>query len=91
MIHSPGDMLRNLACIEVKCASVSTDDPREDLKKLAWFHNSAQHFAGVQLIYGDAGPPDFLRRRLQRAAQGIELRALQVLYHAHAGEAPELL
>jgi hypothetical protein len=89
LIHSPGDMLRNLACVEVKCATVSTEALRADLEKLAWFCNNARYFAGIQLIYGDAGGLDHVRRRLQEAARGLDVGALRFLYHARVRDPPE--
>jgi hypothetical protein len=88
LVHRPGDMDRNLACVEVKPCVRPWDEFRDDLKKLTWFCHNARYHRGVFLVYGiEAGETerrDLLRAKLRRAAEdpGIDLERICLMHHA---------
>lgn len=71
LIHSPGDMHRNHAIIEVKVSKTTAKEIRKDLKTLSVFLGGPQYDRGVYLIYGDRANDRFVHR-VRAAAQGIE-------------------
>jgi len=98
LVHRPGDMRRNLACVEVKPCCRASGDFRDDLKKLTWFCRNAWYHGGIFLVYGlEAGEtPDraLLRRKLDRAASNrddIDLALVRIMHHSKAGVQAERL
>jgi hypothetical protein len=92
LVHTPGDMNRNLAVVEIKSIDVGIDGIRVDLQKLTWFCENARYFAGIFIVYGDAGADDILQQRIRQAnAPDIDFRRLRFFHHRHAGTRPEAL
>jgi hypothetical protein len=95
LVHEPGDMDRNLACVEVKPCCRPAHEFRDDLKKITWFCQHARYYRGVFLVYGsETGemPEDaLLRAKLRRAAQGgeIDLARIHIMRHAAVGRRAE--
>jgi len=96
LVHRPGDMSRNLACVEVKPCCRASRDYQDDLRKLTWFCRNARYHGGIFLVYGlEVGEtPDraLLRRKLDRAAANqddIDLRMVRIMHHAEAGQMAE--
>ena len=87
LIHTPGSMDENLAVVEVKPATTSEKGIRDDIRKLRWFHQNANYFVGVFLVYGEAGDPEIVAQRVRdsAAAQG-DLESLVCLYHRRVRE-----
>src|SRR6202034_219777 len=52
LVHRPGDMDRNLACVEVNPCVRPWEEFRDDLKKLTWFCHNARYHRGMFLVYG---------------------------------------
>ena len=92
LVHRPGDMDRNLACIEVKPCIRPAAEFREDLKKLTWFCRNAQYYRGLFLVYGvedhETQALDVLKAKLRRAAEHdqIDLGRICVMHHASVGD-----
>jgi len=88
LVHEPGSMNRNLAVVEVKRADANRGAMGRDLGKLAWFCDRAAYFGGVFLVYGEAGPPDVLERKIRNAASeaSTDMTCLTCLYHRSVGE-----
>lgn len=92
LVHRPGDMDRNLTCVEVKPCIRPADEFRDDLRKLTWFCDNARYYRGVFLVYGveerETQEFDLLMRKLRAAAddRGIDLRRITLLHHARVGE-----
>jgi len=93
LVHRPGDMDRNLACVEVKPSLRPWNEFREDLKKLTWFCHNARYHRGLFLVYGveegETNTLDLLRAKLRRAADdlSIDLGCICLMHHAalHVG------
>src|SRR5271166_4608826 len=51
LIHEPGSMERNLACMEVKPNGRPNAELRNDLRKLTWFCRNARYHRGIFLVY----------------------------------------
>lgn len=89
LIHRPGDMERNLVCIEVKPYGRSVVAFRDDLAKLTWFCRHAHYHAGIFLVYGLGGNEAPLCEQLRRASlnnDAIDLTRLTLLAHSAPGE-----
>jgi hypothetical protein len=93
LVHRPGDMDRNLACVEVKRCSRASGDFRDDLKKLTWFCRNARYHGGIFLVYGleEGETPDYglLRRKLDRASANnddIDLGLVRIVHHPTVGQ-----
>jgi hypothetical protein len=88
LVHRPGDMERNLACVEVKPCVRPWDEFREDLKKLTWFCRNARYHRGLFLVYGlengETDTRDLLRAKLRRAADhpAIDLERICLMHHS---------
>lgn len=88
LVHQPGNMDHNLACVEVKPCSGSWDEFRDDLMKLTWFCRHADYHRGVFLVYGaeEGETPEYtvLRAKLRRAVEGnTEIDAARISIMAH--------
>lgn len=95
LVHRPGRMDRNLACVEVKAGIGRVATFTADLRKLTWFHRNAGYHGGIFLIYGgEFGIEDRdgrVREKVLRAVAGdpeIDARAIRVLYHRVPGQEP---
>jgi hypothetical protein len=93
LVHEPGNMDRNLACVEVKPCTASAAEIRDDLQKLTWFCRNARYHRGILLIYGmepgETPEHGLLREKLRRATErndGIDLARISVLAHAAVGQ-----
>ncbi|HTV57858.1 MAG TPA: methionyl-tRNA formyltransferase-like protein [Verrucomicrobiae bacterium] len=89
LVHVPGSMDGNLACIEVKPSGRPVAEFAADLRKLTWFCRRANYYRGIFLVYG-GGPANELglRENLVRAIKGdveIDMRRISVLSHADIG------
>jgi hypothetical protein len=54
LVHVPGNMDANLACIEVKPIGRPVAEFTADLRKLTWFCQNANYYRGIFLVYGEA-------------------------------------
>ena len=52
LVHEPGGMDRNLACVEVKPIDRPKAEFTADFKKLTWFCRQAKYARGIFLVYG---------------------------------------
>ena len=93
LVHRPGDMDRNLACVEVKPCIRSVGNFRDDLRKLTWFCRNARYYRAIFLVYGlenrETPNLDRLRTKIRNAANedpGIDLERIVLLHHARVGE-----
>lgn len=94
LVHQPGRMDRNLACVEVKPATSRVATFKEDLRKLTWFHLNARYHGGIFLVYGqnleiedwDARVRDKVLRAMRDDAE-IDPAAIRVLFHGGPGQA----
>lgn len=92
LVHEPGNMGRNLACVEVKPCIRPVAEFAEDLKKLTWFCHHAEYYWGIFLVYGadDDETPELglLRARLREAAgdRAIDLERICLMHHRRVGE-----
>jgi hypothetical protein len=92
LVHRPGDMDRNLACVEVKPSIRSVGDFRDDLKKLTWFCRNARYYGGIFLVYGveeqETQELDRLRMKIGNAANDpdVDLGRISLLHHARVEE-----
>jgi hypothetical protein len=92
LVHEPGNMGRNLACVEVKPCIRPVAEFAEDLKKLTWFCHHAEYYRGIFLVYGadEHETPDLnlLRANLREAAQGpdIDRERICLIHHRRVGE-----
>jgi hypothetical protein len=90
LVHRPGDMERNLSCVEVKPCIRPVDELQEDLKKLTWFYRNARYYRGMFLVYGveehETQGLDLLTAKFHRAAEDKEIdpRYICVMHHAHS-------
>lgn len=98
LVHGPGDMDRNLACVEVKPCLRSADEFAADLEKLTWFCRHARYHRGLFLVYGvqeDETPERvLLQTKLRRAAANnpqIDLARVCLISHPAAGVRAERL
>jgi len=94
LVHEPGNMERNLACVEVKACGADIDEIRGDLRKLAWFCGNARYHGGIFLVYSMERDetPDYavLRAKIGMAARdGIDLARISVFAHAAVGQQAE--
>jgi len=96
LVHEPGNMDRNLACVEVKPCSGGAGEFRDDLKKLTWFCHHARYHRGVFLVYGaqegETREYDLLNAKLRRAVQDngeIDLARIAVFAHVAVGQRAE--
>jgi deoxyribodipyrimidine photolyase-like uncharacterized protein len=86
LVHVPGEMHNNLACVEVKPVTRPVAEFIADLQKLTWFCQNANYFRGLFLVYGDvqggggAALQDKLRRALPNAAN-IDLNVIHIFLH----------
>jgi len=88
LVHVPGNMTRNLACVEVKPFGRPVAEFISDLQKLTWFCRHANYYRGVFLIYGsnlaDTVSGAALRAKVQRASERsnkIDMALIHVLHH----------
>lgn len=91
LVHQPGFMDANLACVEVKSCIQTIDALVADLRKLSWFRNEARYFGGILLIFGCEQTLDTdLSRNLRGAAAAadIDLTNLRILRHLLVGTEP---
>lgn len=95
LVHWPGNMNGNLACIEVKPGTGRVAAFNADLRKLTWFHRNAGYHGGIFLVYGgELGIEDRdarVRQKVLRAAAGdteVDPRAIRVLFHSAPGQEP---
>lgn len=93
LVHQPGNMRHNLACIEVKPCTGDAREFRDDLRKLTWFCRHAGYHRGVFIVYGrEAGDTDqrqLLKAKLRRAAEGgeeIDMARIAIWAHAVSGQ-----
>lgn len=92
LVHVPGNMARNLACIEVKPFDRPVGEFGFDLKKLTWFCRHANYHHGIFLVYGmDCAVPESsaaLRARVQKASGQngeIDSARIHVFHHPAVG------
>lgn len=92
LVHRPGDMECNLACVEVKPCVRPAGELREDLKKLTWFCRNARYYRGMFLVYGveknETQDLGLLNAKLRTAADDpeIDLGCISLMHHARVGE-----
>ena len=89
LVHQPGNMNHNLACIEVKPYTGDAREFRNDLLKLTWFCRHAGYYRGLFLVYGseagDKQDRDLLRANLRKASEGYEeINMARIVLWAHA-------
>ena len=92
LIHVPGGMDRNLACLEVKPLARPTVEFTSDLQKLTWFCRNANYYRGIFLIYGadPAGPennalPGAKVREAIAQREDIDGTLIHVFHHPAVG------
>lgn len=88
LVHQPGSMDANLACVEIKSSVQDIEALVADLRKLAWFRDQARYFGGILLIFGgDHGIARDLGRDLRSAAvaANLDLAGLAILRHREVG------
>jgi hypothetical protein len=86
LVHVPGEMRRNLACVEVKPFTRPRDEFRDDLRKLTWFCRHARYHRGIFLVYGggDDDGAGHLSETIREASAGdeeINLSLIHVMRH----------
>jgi hypothetical protein len=93
LVHVPGNMDRNLACVEVKPFAQHAAQFAHDLKKLTWFCHHAYYHCGIFLAYGtDPNRPDTdaeLQENLQEALtpdETIDPSVIHVFHHAQISQ-----
>lgn len=97
LVHRPGDMERNLACVEVKPCVRPWDEFRDDLKKLTWFCRNARYHRGLFLVYGveerETEARDLLKGKLRRAADDpeVEMNRIILMHHRAVEQRAERL
>jgi hypothetical protein len=90
LVHVPGNMDRNLACVEVKPSIRPVEQFIADLQKLTWFCRNAYYYRGIFLAYGQAGQDaggQGLRDKLRRAmpnAPDLDMGRIHVFFHSAA-------
>jgi hypothetical protein len=95
LVHRPGEMERNLACVEVKPCVRPWDEFRDDLKKLTWFCHHARYHRGMFLVYGaekdETESRDLLKTKLRRAMDdpAIDRECICLMHHAAVGKQTE--
>lgn len=94
LVHQPGNMDRNLACVEVKPVTRPWPEFRADLEKLTWFCQNADYHRGIFIVYGSAaeGVRDDVGDRLRRAVAAhasIDITRIDVLRHLSPGRGVE--
>ncbi len=89
LVHHPGDMGRNLACVEVKPCTRPYAEFRDDLKKLTWFCRHAEYHGAIFLVYGaeegETAEHDLFKAKLRRAALAndeVDLGNISILRHS---------
>ncbi len=90
LVHVPGSMDGNLACVEVKPSTASTDALVQDLSKLSWFCTQARYRGGILLIYGEESETRseaILGEALRREAEvaRIDLSRIHIMRHRTIG------
>ena len=86
LVHQPGNMGHNLACVEVKPLNRAIAGFIADLRKLTWFCQNAAYHRGIFLVYGTpgnagaAGLRNDLLHTVQNA-QNIDLGRIHVFFH----------
>lgn len=90
LVHVPGNMDRNLACVEVKPAGRPVAEFSADLRKLTWFCHHANYFCGIFLVYGgapgDAEQSKVVREKLRGAiGAGVEIDMERIRVFSHEG------
>jgi hypothetical protein len=86
LVHEPGNMEHNLACVEVKPCTGSSKKFGEDLKKLTWFCHCADYHGGIFLVYGN-GALEHIWSKVVRAVQSndkIDLARIHIWTHTAA-------
>jgi hypothetical protein len=98
LVHWPGNMDGNLACVEVKPGTRSVGAFNADLRKLTWFHRSAGYHGGILLVYGREpeieGWDARVREKVLRAIRGdaeIDAAAIRVLFHGGPLQEPGII
>jgi hypothetical protein len=98
LVHWPGNMDGNLACVEVKPGTRSVRSFKDDLRKLTWFNRNAGYHAGIFLVYGREpeieGWDARIREKILRAVRGdaeIDAAAIRVLFHGGPGQVPVMI
>jgi hypothetical protein len=91
LVHRPGDMEHNLACVEVKPSLRPAGEFNEDMRKLTWFCRNARYHRGLFLVYGaeqHEGQNLDLFRKLRKAADDreIDLGSIRLMHHASVGQ-----
>jgi hypothetical protein len=92
LVHVPGNMDGNLACIEVKPFARPAIEFARDLEKLSWFCRHAHYYRGIFLIYGttpccldsDAELQAKLREALVRG-EDIDPNVIHIFHHRDSG------
>jgi hypothetical protein len=92
LIHVPGEMERNLACVEVKPFARPVAEFTSDLEKLTWFCKHARYYRGIFLVYG-ANPQHKDKsaeihnkvRAAFEAGTNVEPGLIHVFHHAEVG------
>lgn len=89
LVHIPGRMDHNLACVEVKSRANGTVGFVDDLVKLTSFCRTAEYRRGIFLIYGhalrDASTSGYLASQLRGLSANrndIDLNLIDVWHHA---------
>lgn len=88
VVHTPGQMDRNLVVIEVKHISADLADIRVDLVKLNNFLNDAKYFRAIMLIYGSVENGEF--ERIKNAFPSLYDERLLLYRHKAPMEKPEM-
>jgi hypothetical protein len=92
LVHAPGNMSRNLACVEVKPFARPPTEFGCDLKKLTCFCCKAQYHRGIFFVYGgdevESETVEQLREKVHNAVGGeeeIDLSRIHLFSHSGVG------
>jgi hypothetical protein len=92
LVHVPGNMDWNLACVEVKPAVRPVAEFAADLRKLTWFCHHGNYYRGMFPVYGrerdGVENAEVQREKLRyaiRAGEGIDMARIDVFRHAEIG------
>lgn len=88
LVHQPGNMDGNLACVEVKPSTGDVGEFRSDLKKLTWFCRNAAYHRGIFLVYGatpgETADNALLKDKLRGASgRNAEIDVARISVFAH--------
>jgi hypothetical protein len=88
IVHAPGNMLMNLAVVEVKPGSMTPGEFQKDLASFRAFLEHAHYYAAIALIYGYTSPTvlDGHARAFQSNFADLRERQARVLWHRSVGE-----